>query len=139
MNELNKILRKRVSKKISKTPEEIIPEATEYTAEKQIERSIQIRLWNTRKKTLLDYFFYGQNEMIFEEEDENKQTTELKIKVAELIVQDLKKDEISFQNSKYELIINEYASGIEKENISLIKSISVCMRTTLYQKPVSTW
>lgn len=124
MNELNKLLRKRISKKIRNIPEESVPKVTEYTAEKQIE--IDPNDFEYQEKDIIRLLLlYGQKEIVFDEKDENEQSVEVKIKIAELIIQDLKKDDISFQNPEYQLIFDEYASELEKDNIPDQKHFSL--------------
>ena len=124
MNELNKLLRKRISKRIRNIPEESVPEVTEYAAEKQIEIDPN-DLEYQEKDIVRLLLLYGQKEIVFDEKDENEQSVEVKIKIAELIIQDLKKDDISFQNLEYQLIFDEYASELEKGNIPDQKHFSL--------------
>jgi len=116
MNELNKILRKKVSKRTNASRDEVIPEQTEYTAEKQIEIDPHDQEYQERDIIRL-LLLYGQNEVVFEEIDENEQTNEIQTKVAELIVNDPKKDEICFNNPEYQLIFDEFDSAIENNEI----------------------
>ncbi len=116
MNELNKILRKRVSKRIRDNQQEIIQETTEHTTEKQVEIDPNDHEYQ-EKDIIRLLLLYGQHEIDVEEKDEDENTIEVNIKVAEFIVNDLKKDEISFQNPLYQLIFDEYVSNIEQNNI----------------------
>lgn len=112
MNELNKILRKRVSKKFTKEPEDIIPEPTEYTAEKQFE--VDPNDIEYQEKDIIRLLLqYGKMTLSYEDVDEGEKAIQINTTVGELIVHDLKKDEISFQNPVFQIIYNEFENALE--------------------------
>jgi DNA primase len=114
MNELNKILRKRVSKKFNEKPDDIIPESTEYTAEKQIEIDPNDLEYQERDIIRL-LLLYGSSELEYTEEKGQGEEEQVVTRVAELIVEDLKKDDISFQNPVLQAVFSEFVEALEKE------------------------
>lgn len=114
MNELNKMLRKKISKKVGKDNADSMPEVTEYTAEKQIEVDPN-DLEYQEKDIIRLLLLYGQKEILVD--DNTDPTKKAKITAAGFIVNDLKKDDINFQNPVYQSIFDEYEVALEKENI----------------------
>lgn len=115
MNELNKILRNKFKKKHQTTFEEI-PESTEFTAEKQID--VEINESEYQEKDIIRLLLlYGTKEIIFEIENEDKHIDKVPVKVSQFIINDLKADNISFQNKLYQLIFNEFVSVLEDDFI----------------------
>ncbi|MCD4745997.1 MAG: DNA primase [Bacteroidales bacterium] len=115
MNELNKILRNKFKKKHQTTFEEI-PESTEFTAEKQID--VEINESEYQEKDIIRLLLlYGTKEIIFEIENEDKHIDKVPVKVSQFIINDLKADNISFQNKLYQLIFNEFVSALEDDFI----------------------
>lgn len=130
INEMNKIRRKKVMQKSEKiADEQEIPEPTEYTAEPQIEVDDTNTEW--QEKELVKFMLnYGRCNVTVEEsiETEEKSTitgkTEKTVEVikkeiplARLIILDLQRDNIDFQNPLMQTIVNEYTAMIEKGEI----------------------
>lgn len=116
MNELNKMLRKKLSRQGRYQETNDIPETTEYTAEKQIDVDPN-DLEYQEKDIIRILLLYGSKEVVFEENNAKSENVEVKSRVAEMIIHDLKKDDISFQNPDYQLIFDEFASAAERKEI----------------------
>ena len=126
MNELNKLLRKkfRSSSSVQQTgrqsdlhdiPPEI-QQQTEQTAEKQFEYNFNNTEYQ-EKDVIRLLLNYGQSEIEFEEEDENKHIVKIAVNVANFIVDDLNADEIKFNNTIYQKIFEEYNTFISNEDL----------------------
>ena len=110
MTELNKLLRKQFNKTHQITEREAIPEPASYTAPQQLE----VDPYNIefQEKDLIRLLLqYGNKEIQFEVENEDKQMITIPVKVALFIVNDLKNDDLQFENPEYQKIFEEFAAG----------------------------
>lgn len=119
MDELSKIIRKKFYKnnKISlKESQALDVETNKHFIERQPDFDINNSEYKERDiiRLLLNY---GNKEIYFEEEDKNHQKVKIPYKVANFIVNDIKKDELNFHNELYQLIFDEYASALENNFI----------------------
>ena len=116
MNELNKLLKKKFRQtNLQNVPVEVL-EVTEQPAEKQIEYNLNDTEYQ-EKDVIRILLNYGQSEIEFEEEDENKHIVKIPVNVANFIVDDLNADEIKFNNAIYQIIFEEYNEFISKEDL----------------------
>lgn len=116
MNELNKNLRKKFRQtSMQNLPEQIL-ETPEYPAEKQVEVNYNDTEYQ-EKDVIRLLLNYGQSEIEFEEVDEHKRKIKIPVNVANFIVNDLAGDEITFSNSTYQKIFDEYAEFVSNEDI----------------------
>ncbi|MCD4730418.1 MAG: DNA primase [Bacteroidales bacterium] len=116
MNELNKNLRKKFRQtSMQNLPEQIL-ETPELPAEKQLEVNYNDTEYQ-EKDVIRLLLNYGQSEIEFEEIDENKRKIKIPVNVANFIVNDLAGPEITFSNSTYQKIFDEYAEFISNENL----------------------
>ena len=117
INELNKILRKKFSKKIKDeagkeidafpVPEIEAPKQAEYdfTSTEALEKEL-IRL----------LILYGHEELVFKQVNEDKEIEELRIPVSDFIIQDIRNDEILFENAVCQRIFDEFSRLKNTEN-----------------------
>lgn len=63
---------------------------------------------------------YGNDVFTLSYVDENKKTVSNEVKVAEYICHELTVDSIQLENEVYNIILNEFVSGVEKEDIPYI-------------------
>ncbi len=63
---------------------------------------------------------YGKDVFTLSYVDENKKTVSNEVKVAEYICHELTVDSIQLENEVYNIILNEFVSGVEKEDIPYI-------------------
>ncbi len=112
MNELNNALRKKFKNRLKFQPTEAEFEIPKQEVKKQIEFDISATK-NQESELVRLLLLYGDEEIIFEDIDENKQKIEVPIKVAELIIHDLKSDEISFQDKILQKVFDEYSQALE--------------------------
>ena len=109
MNELNKILRKKFYDKNKFATKEEFPEATEYVADKQI--FDENTTTEIHEKNLIRLLMnYGKQEIAIKEKQTKKEPE--KRNIAELIVNEIKADEIKFNNISYQAIFDEFANTI---------------------------
>ncbi|MCX6235399.1 MAG: DNA primase [Bacteroidetes bacterium] len=112
-NELNKILRYNFNKKLNATEREVIPEATEFTSERQ--ETVDSDTIEYQERDIIRLLLlYGWKEIppegLPDREDEV-------ITVAEFIIHDLIADEISFHNPFYQYIFDQYVLEMESKGI----------------------
>lgn len=116
MNELNRVLREKFRKKISRPDETELPQPTGYPTEKQIEVDDSGTL-NQEKKLITLLLNFADQEIKFEQLDEKKRKIEVPIKVALFIINDIRNDELAFQNNIYQKIFNEYVEQVNNNRI----------------------
>ncbi|MEZ5197866.1 MAG: toprim domain-containing protein [Bacteroidales bacterium] len=116
MNELNKIIKKKFRQPNSSFQDEQFIETPEIPVEKQIDINYSDTSYQERDiiRLLLNY---GQSEIEFEVEDENKRKTTFAVSVAGFIVNDINRDDIKFTNENYQKIFNEFAGLIADEKL----------------------
>ncbi len=116
MNELNKRVREKFRQKSRLPALEQLPETFEYTAEKQIE--VDFNNTEYQEKDVIRLLLtYAQDEIIFEELDENRHKIQTPVNVAKFIIDDLKVDDIKFSKPVYQLIFDECAEILDKEEV----------------------
>ncbi|MFH0866841.1 MAG: DNA primase [Bacteroidota bacterium] len=130
INEINKLRRKKVLQKAEKIAEDQeIPEPAEYTAEPQIVIDDTNTEW--QEKELVKFMLnYGHSTVTVEESTETEEESAVtgktektvdvikkEIPLAQLIILDLQRDNIDFQNPLMQAIVIEYAAMIEKNNV----------------------
>ena len=117
MNELNKILRKKFYDKNRFATKEEFPEATEYVADKQI--FIENTVTEIHEKNLIRLLMnFGKQEITIKEKQSKKESERIKEEpekrnIAELIVNEIKADEMKFNNFSYQAIFDEFANAVK--------------------------
>jgi DNA primase len=117
LNELNKTLRKKFSKKIQEESgyEYIEKEVPEFPASKQTE--YDVNSGDSQEKEIIRLLLlYGNAEIVFEQVNEDKETEKVSVKIADFILQDILSDEIKFENSLCQRIFDEFA-GFQQKGI----------------------
>ena len=116
INELNKILRRQFRKKAT-APEPLpLPDVVDYTAEKQVEADPFDTRYQERDIIRL-LIMYGNNEIIFYEDDEQGLPEAHPVEVARFIVDEIARDEIVFQDPTFQRIFNICSEGIDHGHI----------------------
>jgi DNA primase len=118
VNEINKILRKKFTKKLQDEDrqEQSIPEES-VTSPPQIE--FELDSSELQEKEVLRLLLQFGNETLTlkqKSEDDNEAEEETQVKVAELIINDLVRDEIKFESVVCQQIFNEMAD-LQKKSI----------------------
>jgi len=113
MNELNKIIRKRFSDKNKFVREELTPEPETIPDESKEPEVVNI-LENQERELIRILIMHGTKDIFFTEINEDNRNVEVAIKVAEYISIDIRNDELSFNNSDYQIIFDEIASEVDK-------------------------
>ena len=118
MNELNKLLREdfRKRKQFSQREEEQAEETSEYIAEPQIKVDPTDTV-NHEKEIIRLLLNYADSPLLFEGENERGRKEEFEVKTAKFIVNDILQDELEFSEPVYQKIFDEFAQGVEKEEI----------------------
>jgi DNA primase len=117
VNELNRDLRKKFSKKIQEETgsEQIETNVTEFPVSKQAEYDVNSSE-NQEKEIIRLLLLYGNSEIVFEQVNEDKETEEVPVKIADFILNDILNDEIKFENHQCQAIFDEFAR-FQKEGI----------------------
>ncbi len=114
MNELNKILRQNYGKKLR--GEEIrpgeYPEEPAETAPPQVEFDITSSE-SQEKEIIRLLLLFGNETIIFKQENEDKVMEEFPVKVADYLVRDIQNDEITFEKPVHQKIFNEMAEVLQ--------------------------
>jgi DNA primase len=116
VNELNRYLRKKIAKQEPEVREEDIPDVTLT----DVEQGILIDPFNCfeQEKYIIQILLnYGTIEILVKDVDENQQPVETLVKVASFIVQDLKNDELEFEDERFNAIYKTYLDFAEKNEI----------------------
>ena len=145
VNELNRILRKKFSKKLQEeTGSEIINiPLPEIPAPKQAEYEV-VPGESQEKEVIRLLLLYGNADIIFQMENEDKELEDVAVKVSDFITADILNDEIRFANPVCQRIFDEIAgsreSGIEVDKDHFlhhpdheISSLSIDMSMTPYE------
>ncbi len=115
MNELNKILRKKFSKKLREQDEEIPGELVEIDETSPRQPPFDLTTAEYQEKEIIRLMLlYGNETITIDSEDADKEKITIPVKIAEFIVKDLSADEIVFESSVCQQIFNEIASLLEK-------------------------
>ena len=113
LNELNKVRRQNINKRTKSDSEEQTFETTDFSDDLQTlqpENDITAQ----EKEIIRLLLNFGQKEIVFEYKDENKRDVQNPVVVAVYIASSLLDEEYKFSNPLYQLIFDEYVSGIEK-------------------------
>ncbi len=116
MNELNKLIRKKFRHNFKEIPDEIF----DNFSEPQLEKKVEIDVFDTsyqEKDVIRLLLNYGQDEILFEQNDENSKPIQIPVKVSKFIINDLEVDNIKFKNENYQKIYEEYVKLVEEENV----------------------
>jgi len=114
INELNKIRRKKFTKKTGIEDEEI-PETTEYISEKQIEPEPESCEYQEKEVIRLLLSYGNQTIKVLAINDDNEEE-ELDTSIGAYIVNDLINDEITFEDPLFQLIFDEFKKEIDEGN-----------------------
>ncbi len=117
LNELNKLLRNKASKKLQDQGEEPLPETTTQTSEKQVDEIALDEAEYQEKDIIRLLLNFGNKELTVKGINEENEEVISNISVAICIVKDILAEEFGFNNPAYQLIFNEYASAIESGNL----------------------
>ncbi len=114
--ELNKVLRRKMSKKIKTADAEDIISEEELDIEKQIPVFDEGSEYQEKDiiRLLLNY---GNKEIKITELNEDEKEVETKIKIVFFIVNDLNADNIKFENPVYQKIFDEYSISVSQGNV----------------------
>ncbi len=116
VNELNRLLRKKMAKKEPDVREEDIPEV----AISDVEQGILIDPFNSyeQEKYIIQILLnYGTIEILVKDEDEDHRPIESLVKVATFIVQDFKNDELEFEDPTFNAIYKTFVEHSERNEI----------------------
>jgi len=117
LNELNRNLRKKFSKKIQEErgSEYIETDIQEFPAAKQAEYDVSSG--DSQEKEIIRLLLlYGNAEIVFEQVNEDKEIEQVSVKIADFILQDILSDEIKFENPHCQRIFDEFA-GFQQKGI----------------------
>ena len=118
VNEMNKILRKKFSKRLQEEHFQPIPESGEIDiAPPQVEYDLD-SCESQEKEIIRLLLLYGNESIILKQNDKEGVEEETKEKVAALIIQDLLRDEIIFETPLCRQIFVEMAELLQKEIIA---------------------
>lgn len=112
INELNKLIRKKLTKESQDSEVSYLPEITENNSEKQIDLiELDDSIYQEKEiiRLLLNYGSYELDNIYLNEENEITTST---ISVARFIVNDLLNEEFLFNDNIYQLIFEEYVEEV---------------------------
>ena len=112
INELNKLIRKKLTKESKDSEVSYLPEITENNSEKQIDLiELDDSIYQEKDiiRLLLNYGSYELDNIYLNEENEITTST---ISVAKFIVNDLLNEEFLFNDNIYQLIFEEYVEEV---------------------------
>jgi DNA primase len=114
VNELNKILRKRFAKKLQEESdlETMDVPVLEIPSERQVEFDIQSSV-TQEKEVIRLLLLYGNADIIFQMENEDKELEDVAVRIADFITGDILNDEIRFENKVCQKIFDEIAQNRE--------------------------
>ena len=119
LNEINKIFRKKLSRKDPENaePEESGVEFSEPPAPSQAE--LDIENCKAQERAIIRILLLYPNEiLIFQEEDENKEMKEIPVKAGDFIINDILSDELTFEDPVCQQIFDEIAATLEQDKIA---------------------
>lgn len=118
LNEINKILRKKLSRTEPESgvkveidigsPDTIAPAQVDYDLESNESQEREI---------LRLLLLYGNDTILFKKENEDKEITDVQVKVGDFIVHDILNDEIRFDNELCQQVFNEISASLDQEII----------------------
>ena len=148
--EANKLLRQKLVKEHNLDPQSISVQEPEQIQAEQQKKEEESNSEGQEKEIIRLLLSYGNDDILFEHEDEFKQIIEVPVKVALFIVNDLSTDEISFENPVYQLIYQTYLKAIKEESFpdklfflnhseTLVSSTAVELLFSRYEVTASGW
>jgi DNA primase len=117
MNELNKTRRKKAQQKTQQEEyQQNEPEVTEYT------HTVQAEIIGTsceyQEKEIITFLLkYGSSEILLDAINEDDEKMEVSVKIADFIMEEIKKDNIQFENKIYQKIFDEFDLYISQQQI----------------------
>ena len=116
INEMNKLLRKKFSKKLREQDQELPQESIDpdLTAPPQVEYDLS-STEHQEKEIIRLMLLYGNETIAIETETEDREKISEPVKIVEFIVKDIAADEISFESSVCQQIFNEVAGLLQKD------------------------
>ncbi len=111
MNELNRLLRKKLIKKTD-IKEEVLPEQ-DYPMDSQVIEMVN-SIEYQEKELIRILLNYGSRLITAHHTDEKGEVHGYQVSISEFIVHDLQQDHLTFENPIYASILNEFAIGKEK-------------------------
>lgn len=147
--EVNKLLRQKFIKE-NALDQQFIPEPQIIVAPEPQKQFQPSDVENQEREIIRLLLTYGQTDIFFEHEDEFKQMTEVPVKVALFIVNDLSNDEITFENPVYQFIYEAYQTSLKEELIpdqqfflnhpeSVISTMTAELLITRYEVSAAGW
>ena len=148
--EVNKLLRQKLVKDHHLDPTSI-PEPESQPEQKEPEKQTEENTAEGQEREIIRLLLtYGNDDIIFEHEDEFKQMVEIPVKVGLFITNDLSTDEITFENPVYQFIYEAYLSAIKEESFPdklfflnhedpLVSTMAVELLFTRYEVTASGW
>ncbi|MDP4290142.1 MAG: DNA primase [Bacteroidota bacterium] len=148
--EVNKLLRQKVLKENHLDPQ-TIPEPEQDQIQTEPEKQKEENDAEGQEREIIRLLLtYGNDDIFFEHEDEFKQIEQIPVKVALFIVNDLSKDEITFENPVYQFIYEAYLKALNEEtfpdklfflnhNDTTVSSTAVELLFTKYEVTASGW
>ncbi len=117
MNELNKTRRKKAQQNTQQEEyQQNQYNVTEYTHTEQPE--IVASSCEYQEKEIITFLLkYGSTEIILEALNEDDEIIEVPVKIADFIIEEIKKDKIEFENKFYQSIFNEFDLYITQQQI----------------------
>ena len=115
VNEINKIFRKKYSKKIQDAQTATtVPDITEFPAEPQIDYDLD-SVESQEREVIRLILLYGNETMEFEQKAGDDSIETVNVKITDFIINDLRNDEIMFENTDLQKIFDEFAGNLDKE------------------------
>jgi DNA primase len=111
VNELNKTLRNKLSKKAGEESGQETGEfpITEPPAQRQDEYDL-VSGESQEKEVIRLLLLYGNSEIIFEHVNEDKEIENISVRISDFILQDILNDEIKFENVSCQKIFDEFVA-----------------------------
>lgn len=116
VNELNRLLRKKIAHQEPDVPEEDIPEGVVPPADQNLLIS-PLNSYEQEKYIIELLLNYGTVEITVNDVNEKGEPVEYTTKVGEFLVQDLKNDELEFEDPMFNQILKIFTEASEKKEI----------------------
>lgn len=118
VNEINKILRNRIAKQVTESgrPEEAGIEEPAPVAPQQVAYDPDSDERQEREILRL-LLLFGSEDLVFQQKDDKGEDREVRIRVADFILQDILRDELVFDDEILGKIFQEFARGMEEEKM----------------------
>jgi len=116
MNELNKMLRKKLFK--GKDTGREITDIADVSIKAEQPQQIDVTDPFYQEKYLVRLLLmYGDRDLIFDNEDQGKKQEKQKVNLAEFVIREISTDNIKFNNTIYQKIFDIFKRGIEAEEV----------------------